>query len=108
MHAHAEPTHPPLLPHAQRAILEANKTVWQPSAKTLSTNRAAKLNAVAHDYVEHCRNLYCMNKRIENAYTPTERRKNPEDPIYFPAYQKRNGNLYKSGVHQSLLTWIPG
>ncbi len=49
-----------------------------------------------------------MNQRIENAYTPTERRKNPEDPIYFPAYQKRNGNMYKSGVHQSMLTWIPG
>jgi hypothetical protein len=56
MHVHGFMVTLPLLcPSAQRAILEANKTVWQPSAKTLSTNRAAKQNAVAHDYVEHCR-----------------------------------------------------
>ncbi|KAG1659602.1 hypothetical protein FOA52_013948 [Chlamydomonas sp. UWO 241] len=91
-----------------RAILEANKSTWQTSAQTLSSNRSAKLNAIDATHVEHCRNVYYLNQRIESAYSETERKKNPYDLSMFPAYQKRASNLHRAPLHQSLCGWLPG
>jgi hypothetical protein len=90
-----------------RAILEANKTTWQTTAQTLSINKAAR-KATSSDYMEHVSNIYHLNRRIENSYSATERKKNPYDATLFPAYQKRNTNLYRSSLHNSMMAWIPG
>lgn len=70
--------------------------------------RAAKRAAINNEMTEHARNVYHLNRRIENAYSVTERRKNPYDPIMFPAHQKRSTNFYRNSLHNSMMAWIPG
>ena len=91
-----------------RAILNSKKTSGMSLAARLSHNRAAREAAVdSSRSLEHHNNIYHLNRRIENAYSTTERMKNPYDPATQPSVQKRGSNLYKGTLHSSMLSWHP-
>jgi hypothetical protein len=92
-----------------RAILNSKKTSYMSLAQRLSHNRQARNAAVdVAQNLEHYNNIYHLNRRIEDAYSLTERKKNPYDPITRPSVIKRGSNLYKSNLHSSMLLWNQG
>lgn len=71
--------------------------------------RAVRRAAVDTTTTEHINNVFHLNRRIEDMYTATERKKNQHDPTLFPTYQKRNSNLHKASLHQKLVEpWAQG
>ncbi|GAX79483.1 hypothetical protein CEUSTIGMA_g6924.t1 [Chlamydomonas eustigma] len=88
-----------------RAILDTRKTAGRTEAQRISTNRAARLATTDMSVMEHSRIIYHMNRRIEESYSSTERKKNQFDVSIYPAYQKRGSNLYKSTMHAAMLAW---
>lgn len=91
-----------------RAILNSRQTSHMSMAQRLSHNRHARNEAVdGTRSMEHYNNIYHLNRRIENAYSLTERKKNPYDPLTQPSVIKRGSNLYKSTLHSSMLSWNP-
>jgi len=86
-----------------RAILESRQKTSMSLAQRMSINRAVRQATVNPVHMEHVNNVYHLNRRIEDMYSLTERRKNPHDPTVYPVYQKRSSNLYRSALHSQLL-----
>eukprot|EP00798_Chlamydomonas_sp_ICE-L_P032150 gene32150-16681_t len=54
-----------------RAVYESRKIDSMHSAQRMSTNKAVRKAAVDAPGAEHMRNMYHLNRRIENQYTLT-------------------------------------
>lgn len=72
-------------------------------AQKLSFHRAIRRAAVDVTNVNHISNVYHLNRRIEDAYSTTEKAKHPQDPAIYPSYIKRHPNMQHSAVRAEVL-----
>lgn len=81
----------------------ASRQTLPPSnlADRLSVNRRHRRQATDAVSDDHLRNIYHMNRRIENAYSVTERKKNPLDTSVHPAMirRPRQNEVCRSASH---------
>mmetsp|Transcript_42721 Transcript_42721/g.108061 ORF Transcript_42721/g.108061 Transcript_42721/m.108061 type:complete len:250 (+) Transcript_42721:287-1036(+) len=73
-------------------------------ADRLSYNRRHRKESNNSEGDNHLRNIYHMNRRIENMYSVTERRKNPMDTSVHPATIRR---ARQNEVCRSVSQWKP-
>lgn len=89
-----------MLPHNKRTGAPAPPLSH---AQKLSFHRAIRRAAVDVTSVNHVSNVYHLNRRIEDAYSATEKAKHPNDPAIYPSYIKRHPNMQHSAVRAEVL-----
>lgn len=73
------------------------------SQRQLSSRQQRK-QSIDHVGDSHLRNVYHMNRRIENMYSATERKKNVFDTSLYPVHIRR---AHQNEVCRSVCNWKP-
>eukprot|EP00192_Tetraselmis_astigmatica_P018288 CAMPEP_0117675102 /NCGR_PEP_ID=MMETSP0804-20121206/15418_1 /TAXON_ID=1074897 /ORGANISM="Tetraselmis astigmatica, Strain CCMP880" /LENGTH=256 /DNA_ID=CAMNT_0005484067 /DNA_START=240 /DNA_END=1007 /DNA_ORIENTATION=- len=83
----------------------SRQTVSKPNlADRLSHNRSSRRQTVDYAGDSHVRNIYHLNRRIENMYSTTERKKNVFDTSVHPVHIRR---ARQNEVCRSVSQWKP-
>ncbi|KAG2501763.1 hypothetical protein HYH03_000263 [Edaphochlamys debaryana] len=94
---------PPTVEVARARYYPENMSMSQ----RLSHNRAVRKAAVDPTGPDHINNIYHMHRRMEAAYSRTERLKDPWDTTVHPVYIRRAGNAYLEMLKDEMNAWRP-